>query len=263
MTSIFGHRGCRGANNPPENSLAAFAEAIRQGADGIEFDLFLTTDKTLIVFHDDTLEKRTNGKGKTARKTLAELKKLRLKENDGRRLSNETIPTLDEVMALVKGHADENFILNIEIKQKKIAREVAAALKAYLKQGWKAERFLVAAFDMPSLRIVKKELPMIPIAALFAGRGPSWNISKLALAKKLKQNAGLKPETINITLPSMTPRAIALIKKTGAKPVAWTANEVPPSRLSAKNRTLLSKFLAQNFTLITDYPTQVRAMLNK
>jgi glycerophosphoryl diester phosphodiesterase len=246
MVKILGHRGCRGKNNPPENSLAAFAEAINQGADGIEFDLFLTRDKQLVVFHDDTLEKLTNGKGETSAKTLAELKKLRLQK------SSETIPTLDEVLTLVKKTAPEHFLLNIEVKQKGIAREVAAALRHYIKNGWRAEQFLVASFDMASLRIVQKELPEIPIGALFAGRSPSWNISARALAKKLKANATLKPATVNITLPSVTAATVALIEKSGAKPVAWTVREKKPIK---------PKKYPPLFALITDYPAEMRACL--
>jgi len=261
MVKIIGHRGCRGPHNPPENSLAAFAEAIRQGADGIEFDLFLTKDHHLVVFHDDTLEKRTNSKGKITRKTLVQLKKLWLKHNSSKQLSDEAIPTFDEVMELVKNHAHENFILNIEIKQKGIAHEVAAELGRYLKQGWKPERFLVASFDMPSLRIVRKMLPDISIGALFAGRGPSWNIARGALAKKIKKNAGLKPATINITLPSMM-KSRALIEKAGACPVAWTSREKNPRVLSASKRSRLKKlFATPGLILITDYPAEMRALI--
>jgi len=262
MVKIIGHRGCRGPHNPPENSLAAFAEAIRQGANGIEFDLFLTKDRHLIVFHDAKLEKLTNGKGKTTGKKLTELKNLRLKKNGSKTLSDETIPTLDEVMSLVKKHADEHFILNIEIKQKNIAHQVAAALRQYLRQGWKPEQFLIASFDMPSLRVIKKELPGIPIGALFAGRGPSWNIPTSVLAKKLKQNAALAPATVHITLPSMTKAALKRIKAHGAKPVAWTSREKNPRSLSALKRKKLKKILATpGLTLITDYPAELRVLL--
>jgi glycerophosphoryl diester phosphodiesterase len=261
MVKIFGHRGCRGPNNPPENSLAAFAEAIEQGANGIEFDLFLTADKKLVVFHDETLEKLTNGKGKIAKKTVAQLKNLRLKHNGSRQLSAEVIPTLDEVMALIRKQTGDAFILNIEIKQKGIAGEVAKALRGYLKQGWPAEQFLIASFDMSSLRIIKKELPKIPIGVLFAGRGPSWNISKTALAKKLKQTAALRPATVNITLPSMSEAALALIEKAGAKPVAWTSHEKNPRMLSAaKRRQLKALLTTPDLTLITDYPAEMRAL---
>src|ERR1051326_7087798 len=99
-TQVWGHRGCRGPRNPPENSLTAFQSAIDQGAHGVELDVFLTQDHHLVVFHDDTLERMTDGHGSITSCTLAEIHRLRLKSPDGQ-ITQATIPTLDEVLDIV------------------------------------------------------------------------------------------------------------------------------------------------------------------
>lgn len=264
MTLIIGHRGCRGLKNPPENSLAAFHEAIRQGADGIEFDLFLSADKTLVVFHDDTLEKLTSGEGKTSRTKLSDLKKLRLRENGGKALSKETIPTLDEVLALVKKEAPKGFLLNVEIKQKGIAGVVASALKHYLKNGWKNEQFLISSFDIASLRAIRKALPEIPIGVLVAGEPPSWRVNEKTLVAKLRTAKALSATTVNIAVPGMTAGVLKHIASANARPVAWTSREKPPLTLPAAAREKLRKLATTpGLMMITDYPGEMRELLKK
>lgn len=260
MIKIFGHRGCRGVNNPPENSLAAFEAAITQGADGIEFDVFATNDNQLVVFHDKLLEDRTNGSGKITAKTLAQLKTLQLKKNGSEALSDQTIPTLDEVLDLVNAKAKPDFVLNIEMKGPGISEQLADVLRKRLMQNWKRENFLVSSFDLIALEDFNKDLPAISIGALFAGRAPTWDISENMLQKKLPSVAHLRPSTVNLSLPSMTPHVIEAIRKIGAKPVAWTANELPPSQLSEKDRAHLVNFLAHGHIFITDYPAEIRTL---
>ena len=68
------HRGFKGAY--PENTMLAYEKAVETGADGIEFDVHLTKDGELVIIHDETLERTTDGKGLVKDKTLYELKKL-------------------------------------------------------------------------------------------------------------------------------------------------------------------------------------------
>ena len=83
MLQIYAHRGSSGTH--PENTLPAFAEAVRVGADGIELDVHLSKDGYLIVMHDEEVDRTTNGKGLIREKTLEELKKL----NAGGKFSKE------------------------------------------------------------------------------------------------------------------------------------------------------------------------------
>ena len=96
---ITAHRG--DWRNAPENSLQAFKNAIAIGVDVIELDLNKTKDGVVVIMHDQTIDRTTNGKGKPSDYTLAELKKFHLRNGLGR-VTDHTIPTLEEVMLLVK-----------------------------------------------------------------------------------------------------------------------------------------------------------------
>src|SRR3970040_788546 len=72
--AIFAHRGA--SAHAPENTLAAFQLALRQQADGIEMDNKLSADGYVIVFHDQTVNRTTEGSGRVREKTLAELREL-------------------------------------------------------------------------------------------------------------------------------------------------------------------------------------------
>lgn len=101
---VVAHRGCH--TEEPENSLAAFQRCIAVGVDMIETDVQHTRDGVLVLMHDQTLDRTTNGTGRVDSYTLAELKKLRLKLGTGgpdAPLTNETIPTFEEALAVTDG----------------------------------------------------------------------------------------------------------------------------------------------------------------
>jgi glycerophosphoryl diester phosphodiesterase len=97
---VTAHRG--DWRNAPENSLLAFKYAIAMGVDIIELDLNKTKDGVIIIMHDQTINRTTDGKGSPGDYTLAELKKFHLKNGLGR-VTVYTIPTFEEAMQLIKG----------------------------------------------------------------------------------------------------------------------------------------------------------------
>lgn len=97
---VTAHRG--DWRNAPENSLQAFKNAIKMGVDIIELDLNKTSDGVIVIMHDQTIDRTTDGKGKPGDYTITELKKFHLRDGIGR-IGSHTIPTLEEVMLLVKG----------------------------------------------------------------------------------------------------------------------------------------------------------------
>ena len=109
---IIAHRG--GALLGTENSLSCIEKGIATGADMVEVDLHLTADNHIIVCHDQSVNRTTNGKGRIEQMTLAEVQNLRLLKQDGT-VSNETIPTLEQVLELCKGRCP----LLLEIKKKR------------------------------------------------------------------------------------------------------------------------------------------------
>lgn len=92
---ILAHRGAM--TQAPENTLAAFRLAVEQGADGIELDARLTADGEVVVFHDESLERVTDGRGRVRRCTLAELQRLDAGARFDPAFRGERIPTLREV----------------------------------------------------------------------------------------------------------------------------------------------------------------------
>jgi len=107
---IVAHRGSSAV--APENTLAAFHQAIDDSADAIELDVRLTKDGNVVVIHDSKLNRTTDGSGFVNEKTLDELKTLSAGTWFHRKFSSERIPTLDEVFKEVKGRIG----INIEMK---------------------------------------------------------------------------------------------------------------------------------------------------
>ena len=113
LTSIIiAHRG--GALLGTENSLSCIEKGIQTGADMVEVDLHLTADKRIVVCHDQSVNRTTNGKGKIEEMTLDQIQSLRLLNHDGS-VSDESIPTLEQVLELCKGRCP----LLLEIKKKR------------------------------------------------------------------------------------------------------------------------------------------------
>jgi len=108
---VIAHRGYRAKY--PENTLVAFQAAIDAGADMIELDVLLSKDRSMVVIHDESLDRTTNGQGLVGDYTLSELKELDAGSWFDPCFTGERLPTLEEVLDLVKGKV----FINIEIKR--------------------------------------------------------------------------------------------------------------------------------------------------
>ena len=156
---VVAHRG--NWSIAPENSLAAIDSAIRMKVDIVEIDIRKTKDGQLVLMHDDTVDRTTNGTGKVKDKTLAEIKQLRLKDKDGR-LTEHTVPTLEEALLAAKGQ----IMVNLD-KAYSIFDDVYVILKKT---------------DTADL-VIMKGAQLIPCAGL-AGRSlPSFRVMTIAPAE--------------------------------------------------------------------------------
>jgi glycerophosphoryl diester phosphodiesterase len=106
---VIAHRGA--SLRAPENTMAAFRLAVDLGADGIEFDVKLTQDDHVVIHHDMTLERTTNGSGKVKDLSLSEIKKLDAGSSFAPEFSGESIPTLLELL----DEFGDQILLNIEL----------------------------------------------------------------------------------------------------------------------------------------------------
>lgn len=119
---VIAHRG--DWRNAPENSLGALDGCIRLGVDAMETDLAETKDGVLIIMHDETVNRTTNGKGAVKEMTLEQIKKLQLKDGLGRK-TNYSVPTLKEMLL----HAKGKIILDLDIKSETDFKKVVDLLK--------------------------------------------------------------------------------------------------------------------------------------
>lgn len=151
----IGHRGACGYE--PENTLKSFAKAIELNVDMIELDVMQCRSGEIIVIHDDTVDRTTNGHGLVKKLTLNDLKKL----NAGK---GEKIPTLLEALNLINKHCK----VNIEIKDCNIAHNVYLIIEEYIKNhGWQCDDFLVSSFNFNEIRDFKSYSNNIATELLF------------------------------------------------------------------------------------------------
>ncbi|NLN31462.1 MAG: glycerophosphodiester phosphodiesterase [Bacteroidales bacterium] len=107
---LCAHRGAMATH--PENTIPAFREAVIAGAHMLEFDVFLTRDNHMVVIHDDSVDRTTNGTGKVSDLTLEQIKSLDAGSWKSPEFAGTEIPTLDEVLAVMP----VNVWLNIHLK---------------------------------------------------------------------------------------------------------------------------------------------------
>jgi len=175
MTKIFAHRGSSGTH--PENTMSAFKEAERVGADGIELDVHYTKDDQLVVIHDNTVNRTTNKKGRVRDLTLKELLQLDAGSHFSKKYAGEKIPTFEEVLDWIQG---TNLLLNVELKyveldylyfEEKVLQEIT-------RRGLE-ERTIISSFNHDGLKKVNNLNPMIETGILYMERlYEPWDYAK-------------------------------------------------------------------------------------
>jgi glycerophosphoryl diester phosphodiesterase len=154
---IFAHRGA--CAHAPENTLAAFELALTQQADAIELDVKLSSDGYVIVHHDPTLDRTTDGKGRLKDKTLAELKKLDAGSFFSEKFTGEKIPTLEEVFEAV----GKRTFINIELTNYKTPRDQLVETVCMLVKKHKMQkRVIFSSFLASNLSKARSYLPEVP-----------------------------------------------------------------------------------------------------
>ena len=152
MLSVWAHRGESGAY--PENTLSAFSAALRYDIAGIEMDVQRTADGQLVVIHDETVDRTTDGTGAVQDMTLAELKALSIRAPGGRR---ETVPTLQEVLDLLRAPClSRGLRLNLELKNSKVPYEgMEEQLLRAVEQAGLQDHVIFSTFSRASVRRLK------------------------------------------------------------------------------------------------------------
>lgn len=152
MIKVFAHRGFKGRY--PENTLLAFEKAVEMGCDGIEFDVQMTKDGKLIILHDETVDRTTDGKGLVKDLTYQEISQLNASYRSKDKHGFNKIPLLTEYFEMVK---DKKIISNIELKNSVFEYE-GMEEKVYdliLEYGLK-EKVIVSSFNHLSVLKMKE-----------------------------------------------------------------------------------------------------------
>lgn len=230
MTNIFAHRGSKGTH--PENTLASFKEAVRVGSDGIELDVHLTKDGHLVVIHDETVDRTTNGTGEIKNLTLAEIKAMDAGSWFNETFAGEKIPTLEEVLLLLK-ELGFNGQLNIELKTDVIQYE-GLVEKCLILQGTEDWPFdiVYSSFNPYTLVELKQANPSQEIGLLFESK--EWADKGDAMLEKESYHPDLK--LLDWTLEWNTKQLPLRV---------WTVNE---------DKDMNRCFELQIEAIFTDYP---------
>jgi glycerophosphoryl diester phosphodiesterase len=170
---VFAHRGA--SAYAPENTLAAFQQALRQGAQAIEFDVKLTSDGHIVIIHDQTVNRTTNGTGQVTKLPLAALRELDAGSWLSAEFRGEKIPTLNEVFETF----GRKLFMNIELTNYATPFD-ALVLKVVeiVKKHGLENRVLFSSFFPHNLMNAARLLPQIPRGQLiFPGGAGLWQRS--------------------------------------------------------------------------------------
>lgn len=163
QVEIFAHRGSSGTH--PENTLAAFKEAARLLIQGVELDVHLSKDGEIVVIHDETIDRTSNGSGPVKEMTLEELKRYDYGSWFAQDFAGETIPTLEEVFQV---YLNTDHLINIELKSDVYAYEgLEEKVVALIGQYGFEERVIISSFNHGAIRKIKQLQPELVTAALF------------------------------------------------------------------------------------------------
>jgi len=245
--SLQAHRGAAGL--APENTLAAFRIAIELGADATELDLQATKDGVVVVIHDDTVDRTTDGRGRIGDLRLAEIKQLDAGAKFSAAFRGERVPTLRELIDLVKSTGQTGFRLNLEMKFAEGREGQPADLEervlAVLRETGFIDRVIVQSFHHPSAAKMKTLAPGIPCGLLVGQR-----------RQPADPGAAVRMRGVDYYAPHyslVTAEMLSALHRSGIPVVVWTVND------PADMRRLVAMGLGAlpGDGMISDYPDRL------
>jgi glycerophosphoryl diester phosphodiesterase len=210
---VQAHRGASAV--APENTLAAFRAAAEQGAKWVELDVALLADGTLVVIHDDTVDRTTSGKGSLGELTQADLADLDAGTWFDARFAAERLPTLEQVIAIL---GDLGLSANVEIKQHahhKSLDQLVDAVRTAIATRQPQTRIMISSFDPACLKAMAAKEPDIEMAMLWVQPPQDWEA----------QLAAIPATTIHLYYKALSIGFLELARDKGIKVRAWTSND--------------------------------------
>lgn len=161
---VWAHRG--NSCQFPENTLEAFESALALGSDGLELDVHMTCDQQIVVTHDESIERVSNGRGRVADQTLAQLRSYNFHKTKPHSVAMARIPLLAEVLELVK---PSQAMVNIEIKSGIVLyKGIEKAVWQLVRDFGMEDRILYSSFNHFSLTTLKQIDPHTRIGLLYS-----------------------------------------------------------------------------------------------
>lgn len=239
---IIGHRGA--CVLAPENTISSFKLAVEHNADFIELDAKLSLDGEVMVIHDQTVDRTTDGTGRVNQLTCAQLKALDAGSKFNKKFKGEQIPTLDDVFKAVGKQIYVNVELtNYASKNDDLVKKVVEVVKANQME----KRVLFSSFLPRNLRLAQKMLPAVPVAILCLV-GVTGIFTRSFLLMKVS------PSYIHPYLMDVTKRLVDKEHTRGRKVNVWTVNAEKDIRRMIK---------AGVDGIFTDDPLKARKILNE
>ncbi len=214
VPTIFAHRGVSAV--APENTLVAFQAALDQGVKAVEFDVQLSADQNVIVIHDDTVNRTTNGTGKVRELTLDQLKTLDAGSAFSADFAGERIPVVEEVFE----RFGSKLYLNIELKNyatplDALPEKVAGLVRRYRLEEW----VMFSSFNPVALNRTYRALPDTPIGLLTL-KGASGFLGRALFTRWLSPQA-IHPHKDDVSEGFMLDQ-----RRAGRRVNVWTVNEL-------------------------------------
>ncbi|MXN91204.1 glycerophosphodiester phosphodiesterase [Flavobacterium sp. Sd200] len=199
----IGHRGAKG--HEPENTLASFAQALAFGVHGIELDVHVCASGELVVIHDFTVDRVTNGSGEVHKMTLSQLKALTIEPD-------QSIPTLEEVYTLI----NKRCFVNIEMKGRHTAQPVSDfIIDLVANNGYQYSDFLVSSFQHEELEALSNLNPKVALGVL----------TQASVTEAMEWAAQLKAKAIHPHFSLLTESNVQKAHDAGLKVYTWTVND--------------------------------------
>lgn len=213
LPGVIGHRGI--ARDAPENTLAGFSLAAAKGVDWIELDVQLTSDGVPVVFHDDRLERTSNGRGRLTETPFADLLRLDAGRWFSDRFAGERIPEFGDVLDRLVG-LGLGLCLEIKADEERGAATASAALDLLVRRWPAGGRVpLLSSFAQSAL-------------AVMAGRAPDWPRGLLVpdLSGEWRGDVRrLGCRSLHVDHRALDERQVAAVKAEGLALLAYTVND--------------------------------------
>lgn len=210
---VQAHRGASAI--APENTIAAFRAAAQAGAKWVELDVALSADGTLVVIHDDSVDRTSSGSGSLGALTHAEIAELDAGSWFDPRFANEPIPTLAQTITAL---GELGLSANVEIKQHahhKSLDQLVRAVQTEIAKRDPATRIMISSFDAACLKAMHALEPELEMAMLWVEIPPDWE----------QQLAAIPATTIHMHYKAVSIGLLEHMRERGIKVRVWTCND--------------------------------------